>query len=322
MSTRCVVLSGGVGGAKLALGLSRIVADSNLAVIVNTGDDFDHLGLRICPDLDTVLYTLADCVNTETGWGRRDESWQCMAALADLGGETWFRLGDRDLATHFFRTDRLQRGMRLTEVTAELCAALSVRARLLPATDDSLATCVQTPEGVLAFQDYFVRRQAEPRVQSIEFRGGEHARATPEVLDALHSKDLDAVIIAPSNPYLSIDPLLAIPDLDRALRETPAPVVAVSPIVGGRALKGPTAKIMAELGLSASAVSVADHYRPWLDGFVLDQLDAPHQKEIEAMGIPVLACDTIMRSLDDRTALAQASLDFARRCRGQKNERS
>jgi LPPG:FO 2-phospho-L-lactate transferase len=317
-----VVLSGGVGGAKLALGISRIIEDDSLAVIVNTGDDFQHLGLNICPDLDTVLYTLADCVNRDTGWGRRNESWQCMTTLAELGGETWFKLGDRDLATHFFRTERMQNGWRLTEVMAELCAALSVHARLLPATDDTLATCVQTTEGPLAFQDYFVRRAAEPVVQGIEFRGAERARATPEVLDALTAEHLEAVLIAPSNPYLSIDPLLAIPDFDRALRDTPAPVLAVSPIVGGRALKGPTAKIMDELGLAATAASVARHYQPWIDGFVMDQVDAQHRDEIEAMGIPVHACDTIMRSLDDRIALGQASLDFARRCRDEKRERS
>ena len=315
MSVKCVALSGGVGGAKLALGLSHAVPADSLAVVVNTGDDFRHLGLTICPDLDTVLYTLADCVNPDTGWGRRDETWQCMAALEKLGGETWFRLGDRDLATHVMRTQRLAAGTRLTELTAELAQALGVRTRILPASDQAIATRVHTDAGDLPFQEYFVRRRAEPTVHRLEFQGAAGARATPEVLGAFADDSLEAIIIAPSNPYLSIDPMLAIPELDAALRDAPAPVIAVSPIVGGRALKGPTAKIMAELELPASAVTIARHYQPWIDGFILDTVDAASRTDIEALGIAVHACDTIMRSLDDRIELARTTLQFARNLR-------
>lgn len=311
MSVSCVALSGGVGGAKLALGLSHAVPGNALAVIVNTGDDFQHLGLDICPDLDTVLYTLADCVNTETGWGRQNETWQFMDSLAGLGGETWFRLGDRDLATHVTRTRRLAEGARLTDVTAELSEALGVGSRILPATNDRVTTRVHTDAGVLPFQEYFVRRRAEPTVHRLEFAGADAARATPEVLAALADEDLQAIIIAPSNPYLSIDPVLAIPEVNAALRAARAPVIAVSPIVGGRALKGPTAKIMAELELPASALTVARHYQPWIDGFILDTVDAASCADVEAMGIAVHACDTIMRSLDNRIELARAALQLA-----------
>lgn len=315
MNVRCVALSGGVGGAKLALGLSHVVPGDALAVVVNTGDDFRHLGLAICPDLDTLLYTLAGRVNPETGWGLRDEQWHCMAALAELGGDTWFRLGDRDLATHLARTARLAQGARLTEVTAELCAAFGVATRVLPVSDDTIATHVHTDAGLLPFQEYFVRRRAEPRVQAVEFAGAADAQPSPEVLAALQEDGLEAILIAPSNPYLSIDPLLAVPGLAAALRSSPVPVVAVSPIVGGRALKGPTAKIMAELGLSASALVVAQYYQPWIDGFILDAVDEDMRADLEALGITVHCCNTIMTTLDDRIELARAALEFARDCR-------
>jgi LPPG:FO 2-phospho-L-lactate transferase len=312
MSLRCVALSGGIGGAKLALGLSRVVPGDGLAVIVNTGDDFRHLGLSVCPDLDTLTYTLADCVDPGTGLGRRDESWQCLEALEELGGDTWFRLGDRDLATHLRRSQRLAEGARLTEVTAEICAALGVGTRVLPATDGRLATRVQTDAGTLDFQDYFVRRRAEPRVSAVEF-GGE-AAATAEVLAALRDPALEGIIIAPSNPYLSIDPILAVAGLEEALRAASAPIVAVSPIVGGRAIKGPTAKIMGELGLEVSALAAARHYQPWVDGFILDEVDAELEQPVAALGMAVHRCNTVMRRLEDRIALAREALSFARRC--------
>jgi len=314
VSVRCVALSGGVGGAKLALGLSHVLPGDSLAVVVNTGDDFRHLGLAICPDLDTLLYTLAGRVSPDTGWGLRDEQWHCMAALEELGGETWFRLGDRDLATHLARTARLDRGARLTEVTAELCAALGVATRVLPVSDDSIATQVHTDAGVLPFQEYFVRRRAEPRVQAVKFAGAAAARPSPEVLAALHDDHLQAILVAPSNPYLSIDPLLAVPGFAAALRGAPVPVVAISPIVGGHALKGPTAKIMAELGITASALSVARHYQRWIDGFILDTCDEDMRADVEALGIKVHCCNTIMKTLDDRIELARAALEFARDC--------
>lgn len=315
MSARCVALSGGVGGAKLARGLQQVVPGDDLAIVVNTGDDFRHLGLAICPDLDTLLYTLADVVNLETGWGRRDEGWHCMEALAELGGDTWFRLGDRDLATHLRRTARLAEGATLTAITAELCAAFGVKARVLPASDDRIATRVHTDAGVLPFQEYFVRQRAEPRLRAVEFDGASAARPSREVLAALQEDSLGAILIAPSNPYLSIDPLLAIPGLTTALRAATAPVVAISPIVGGRALKGPTAKIMTELGLTASALTVARHYQPWIDGFILDTVDKDMRADVEALGIAVHCCNTIMKTLEDRIELAQMALAFARDCR-------
>lgn len=317
MSVRCVVLTGGVGGAKLTLGLSHIVRGAELAAVVNTGDDFQHLGLRICPDIDTLTYTLADCVNTESGWGRRDETWQCMAALKQLGGDSWFQLGDRDLAMHLARTGELLAGSRLTEVTRRLCRTLGIETRVLPASDEPIATRVHTDEGVLPFQEYFVRRRAEPRVQSITFDGAAAAVPTPEVRAALADPGLEAILIAPSNPYLSIDPLLAIPGLNKALGDAGAPVIAVSPIVGGRALKGPTAKIMAELGLTVSAAAVARHYQRWIDGFILDTVDEATREDIEALGITVHCCDTIMRTLRDRMDLAHTALEFVHRCQKQ-----
>ncbi len=315
MSVGYVALSGGVGGAKLARGLQQVLPGDALTIVANTGDDFRHLGLAICPDLDTLLYTLADVVNPETGWGRRDEGWRCMEALAELGGDTWFRLGDRDLATHLRRTARLAEGASLTEVTTELCAAFGVKTRVLPASDDPIATQVQTDAGMLKFQDYFVRQRAEPRLQALEFAGAGAARPSREVLAALQKDSLGAILIAPSNPYLSIDPLLAIPGLAAALRAATVPVVAISPIVGGRALKGPTAKIMTELGLTASALTVARHYQPWIDGFILDTVDKDRRADVEALGIAVHCCNTIMKTLDDRIELAQAALAFARDCR-------
>ncbi|UCG72516.1 MAG: 2-phospho-L-lactate transferase [Chromatiales bacterium] len=314
MSVHCVALSGGVGGAKLALGLSHVVPADALAVVVNTADDFRHLGLAISPDLDTLLYTLAARVNPDTGWGRSDEHWHCMEALEELGGETWFRLGDRDIATHLVRTARLADGARLTEVTAELRAALGVKTRVLPVSDDAIATQVHTDTGVLPFQEYFVRRRAEPRVQAVEFAGAGDAQPSPEVLAALQDARLQAILVAPSNPWLSIDPLLAVPGFAAALREALVPVVAVSPIVGGRALKGPTAKIMGELGLTQSALAVARHYQPWIDGFILDTVDKDLRPDVEALGITVHCSNTIMQTLDDRIELARTALDFARDC--------
>lgn len=314
MSLRYVLLTGGIGGAKLALGMQQVGLTADTAMVVNTGDDFRHLGLCISPDLDTLMYTLSNRVNTETGWGRADETWQCLQSLAELGGEDWFRLGDRDLAVHLLRTQALAEGQRLTEVTAALCTHLGLATRVLPATDHPIATQVRTTQGVLAFQEYFVRQRAEPVVQSIEFAGAEQARPSPEVLQALQDKDLQAIIIAPSNPYLSIDPILAIPGIQAALQASAAPVIAISPIVGGRALKGPTAKIMQELGRDASALEVARHYQPWIDGFILDHMDEALHSDVEALGLAAYCCNTIMRSLADRVELAQSALAFARSC--------
>jgi LPPG:FO 2-phospho-L-lactate transferase len=305
------VLSGGVGGAKLVLGLSRVLSDGQLTVIANTGDDFEHLGLAISPDLDTLTYTLAGEVNAETGWGLRDESWHFMEALAQLGGETWFRLGDRDLATHVERTRRLAAGERLTEITRDFCRRLGVATRILPMSDQAVRTRVSTDRGPLDFQHYFVREQAAPEVIGLDYVGASDSFPSDEVLEVLRKTDLSAIIIAPSNPYLSIDPILAIPAIKEARRGTNAPVVAVSPIVHGIAIKGPTAKIMSELGLTASADNIARHYDELLDGFILDSTDGNMVAEIETSALKVTSCDTIMRSLEDKIRVANATLEFA-----------
>lgn len=302
-----LALVGGVGGAKLAHGLTMALPSDELVMIVNTGDDFRHLGLAISPDLDTVMYTLAGRANPQTGWGVRDETWSFMEALESLGGETWFRLGDRDLATHIERTRRLDGGDSLSEVTAVLCEKLGIAPRIGPMTDQSLATIVETDEGTLAFQDYFVRRQCAPAVKSVRFQGAAKPSAIFE--DALANPDLDAVIIAPSNPYLSIDPILAVDSVRDRLAEKK--VVAVSPIIGGQAVKGPAAKIMKELGLEASSVAVARHYAEILDGLVIDSSDSSDAKAIMDLGIRPMVTDTLMRSDEDRRVLAKIVLKFA-----------
>ena len=269
-----VALSGGIGGAKLALGLSRIMPADNLLVVANVGDDFEHLGLHISPDTDTLMYTLAGLDNTKLGWGRQDETWSFMETLAALGGEDWFRLGDRDLAVHVERTRRLRRGETLSAITADFCRRLGVGPRVLPATDDPVRTRLRTDEGWLDFQDYFVRLQCRPVVRELAFEGAEDARPHPDLLAALRDERLRAVIICPSNPFISVEPILAVPGMREALSACAAPVIAVSPIIGGRAVKGPTAKMMAELGMTPSAAAVAERYGDLLDGYVMDIGDA------------------------------------------------
>jgi len=311
MADRCAVLSGGVGGAKLVFGLSQVVANDDLMVIANTGDDFEHLGFALSPDLDTLMYTLSGEVNPETGWGRREETWNFMAALEQLGGETWFRLGDRDLAVHVERSRRLAAGESLTAVTGALCSQMGVGPHILPMTNQSVRTRVITDQGPLDFQHYFVRDQAQPRVLGLEYVGAANAEPTSEVLRALRDPRLAAIVIAPSNPYLSVDPILAVPGIRAAIRDSAAPVIAVSPIVGGAAVKGPTAKIMAELGLEASAMSIARHYHDLLDGFILDTTDRKLAKQIESPELQVTICDTIMKSAEDKTRLARMVMEFA-----------
>ena len=303
-----LALCGGVGGAKLALGLYRHLGPDRLTVVVNTGDDFEHLGLHISPDLDTVLYTLSGCNNPETGWGRADETWTFMSVLESLGGETWFRLGDADLALHVERTRRLRSGESLTTVSEAFREHLGVRARILPMSDDPVGTVVDTPDGRLSFQHYFVREGCRPTVTGIAFEGVERARPNPLFLETLCDPALWAVAICPSNPYLSVDPILAIPGVRTAIEACPAPVVAVSPVVGGRAIKGPTAKIMRELGVPATSTAIARHYKALIDGLVLDRGDAA---EAEGLSRPSLVTKTVMTSLEDRIALARTVLDFA-----------
>jgi LPPG:FO 2-phospho-L-lactate transferase len=301
-----VALCGGVGGAKLALGLERLLG-ANLTVIVNTGDDFEHLGLHVSPDIDTVVYTLGGLSDLERGWGRAGESWNFMEALGLLGGETWFRLGDRDLAMHVERTRALRSGISLTEFTAATARQLGIAAVILPMSDDRVETIVITAEGALPFQRYFVELQCAPVVKRLQFSNSETARASSQVLAALRNPDLSAIIVCPSNPYLSVDPILAVSDIRSALDEVSAPIVAVSPLIGGQALKGPTAKITVELGVAADSVSIARHYG-FIDGLIIDETD---RKDAGKIHLPIHVTSTWMRSLQDRERLAADCLDFA-----------
>ncbi len=310
MSGRIIVLSGGVGGAKLVLGLSRAADAKNLTVVANTGDDFDHYRLRICPDIDTVLYTLGSVADKDRGWGREDESWQFMAAFRELGGEDWFNLGDRDLALHVLRTDLLSKGESLSEVTAKIACRLGIEAQVLPMSDQSVSTIVDTVDGRLAFQHYFVRERCLPEVTGFTFEGLDEARPNPALIQMLDDNP-SAVIIAPSNPFVSIDPILSVPGLRDRLRNCGAPIVAVSPIVGGQAIKGPAAKIMNELGIGSSAIEIARHYAGFIDGLVIDNVDSEEKSDIEALGVKVKIAQTIMTSIEDRIALANCALDFA-----------
>ena len=307
-----VALAGGVGGAKLADGLARVVAPGGLTIAVNTGDDFEHLGLHVSPDLDTVMYTLAGRNNTETGWGLAGETWAFMTALERLGGETWFQLGDQDLATHVERTRRLRDGETLSAVTAGLCDRFGIGHPIIPMSDDPVSTMVLTDGGRLAFQDYFVRLRCEPRVTGFEFDGAEAAHPSPALSTVMESGSITAAIICPSNPYVSVGPILAVPDIARWLGAREFPVVAVSPIVGGRALKGPAAKMMAELGVEVSALAVARHHGGLLDGMVVDCTDEALATAIEAEGIRVAVTGTIMNSAATRAALAQDVVSFAK----------
>ena len=308
MSRRVLVLSGGIGGAKLVLGFKRVLNAGDLSVIVNTGDDFQHLGLSICPDIDTTLYTLAGLDHRELGWGRQDESWNVMNTLIQLGGPEWFRLGDRDLALHLARTQRLAQGERLTTVIADLARMLKIEARILPMCDQPIPTMIVTTAGEQSFQEYFVRDRCAPIIRAIRHEGADRATLSPEVEAAFQEPGLAAVVLAPSNPYLSIAPLLALSPLRALLKAVQAPVIAVSPIIGGAAVKGPTGKIMSELGLECSAAAVAAHYRGVIDGFILDQRDAALASAID---MPVHVTNTLMRSLDDRMNLAREVLRFA-----------
>lgn len=305
-----VALSGGVGGAKLAFGLAR-QPSVDLTIIANTADDFTHLGLPICPDLDTVMYTLAGLSNPVQGWGLDGESWGFLDALKALGGPQWFQLGDRDLATHIMRRQGLEQGLSLTEVTARLCGALGVHTPLLPMSDDPVQTRVHTGAGELAFQDYFVRQRCDPEVTGFHFEGVESARPQSLFMELLADPELDTVVICPSNPFVSIDPMLTLPGVREALHNSPAMVVAVSPIIAGTAVKGPAAKMMGELGLEVTANAVAEHYRGLIDGFVVDASDATLASAIETLGMSVAVTETLMKTTEDKDVLAQCVLQYS-----------
>ena len=304
---KIIALAGGVGGAKLAHGLAQIILPENLTIIVNTGDDFEHLGLSISPDLDTVCYTLAGLENPLTGWGRADESWQVFDNVALLGGPDWFRLGDRDLGTHLERTRRLRKGDSLSQITHDFCKAWGVGHSVLPMTDDSLHTIVNTEgQGELSFQEYFVHQGCEPTVTGFRFEGAENALPAPGVIEAIAKAD--AVVFCPSNPWVSIDPILAVAGIKSACKSKP--IIAVSPIIGGKALKGPAAKMYLELGIQPSVLAIAEHYQEILSGLVFDQIDAETEPAIKALGLKTFVTDTIMQDAKGRYRLAKDVLDF------------
>ena len=296
---KITALAGGVGGAKLAHGLAQILPPEDLTIIVNTGDDFEHLGLSICPDLDTVCYTLAGLANPETGWGRVNETWNTIANIEKLGGPNWFRLGDQDIATHLERTRRLKGGETLSQITKDFCKAWGIQPTILPMTDAPVRTIVDSDEGELAFQEYFVHRQCGPKVKGFRFDGVEVAEPAFGVREAVESAE--AIVICPSNPWVSVDPILRVIPLPKKK------IVAVSPIIGGKTVKGPAAKMYAELGIEPSALAVAKHYRDLLSGFVLDNVDAHLADKIRTR---TLVTDTLMNSLTDRARLAMDVLNF------------
>lgn len=301
---RVTVLTGGVGGAKVVLGLVTAYPDIQVTAVVNTADDFRHFGLHISPDIDTLLYTLSGRSNESLGWGRKDETWNFMSAVSSLGGLDWFNLGDGDMALHVLRTERFARGESLSAIVRDFAEKWGIEATVLPMSDDPVRTMVATDQGVLAFQEYFVRYKCVPVVSDIQFDGATSAQPAPGVVDAILGAD--AVIIAPSNPYLSVDPILAVPGLFTALKETGSPVVAVSPIVGGASVKGPTAKIMDELGISPDNTSIARHYCAFLDGLVFDKRDAPPSNDLAWR-----STDTLMKTLEDRQRVATVALELA-----------
>ncbi len=305
-----VALAGGVGGAKMAHGLAMAASPDELAVVVNTADDFDLFGLRICPDLDTVMYTLAGLANPLTGWGIEGDTRNTLTAIERYQGEGWFLLGDQDFATHILRTERLATGASLSTITADLCTALQVRPAILPMTDDRVATIVDTPAGRLAFQDYFVRRKQTDDVIGVEFEGVAQATASALALSAIGSAEV--VVICPSNPIVSIGPILAVPGFDEALRGCSASRISISPIIGGKALKGPADRMLASLGYESSALGVARLYAGLIDGLVIDDHDRALADGVEALGIRALVTNAVMTSFEDRKRLGEEVLAFAR----------
>jgi LPPG:FO 2-phospho-L-lactate transferase len=307
---KIVALAGGVGGAKLADGLAQVCSSGDLTVVVNTGDDFHHWGLKVCPDLDTICYTLAGMANPETGWGRIDETWNVLGEISRLKGIDWFRIGDHDLATHIERSERLAAGESLSQVTKAFCAIWGVKSNVLPMTDDPVATIVHTKDREdLSFQEYFVHRRCEPEVTGFTFAGVEFSRPTDGVLEAI--EEAGAIVFSPSNPWVSLDPILSVPGILPAIRRKQV-VVSVSPLVGGVALKGPAAKMFQELGIKPSAWAVASHYRGTISHFVLDTSDSSLAADISNLGIKNHITDIVMKSSEDRRRLAADVLDFIR----------
>ncbi|MBV8905456.1 MAG: 2-phospho-L-lactate transferase [Acidobacteriia bacterium] len=298
-----VALAGGVGAARFLDGLARVVPPERLFIIGNTGDDAEIHGLHVSPDLDTVTYTLAGLANPERGWGIRGDTLRCLETLAKLGAETWFQLGDRDLATHLYRTERFRQGAPHSEVTAEVAGALGVRSTIVPMSDQRVRTRICTASGELEFQTYFVKRGARDRVAGVRFDGASEAAPSPGILDAI--AEAEAIIVCPSNPFISVGPILAVPGIREALRQRRESVAAISPIVGGRALKGPAASMLKSMKMRASAAVVAQLYTDFLGIFVLDEVDARQAEEVTALGVTPVVTNTVMRGLRERKALAR-----------------
>lgn len=306
-----IALCGGVGGAKLAFGLTRVLAPDDLTIVVNTADDFEHLGLLVEPDIDTVIYTLAGLSDRRRGWGLAGETWNFLDAMKRLGGETWFALGDRDLATHVERTRRLRAGETISQITAAFAAAQGIVHPLVPMSDQPIRTIVETEEGPLSFQRYFAGEHCRPVTRAVRFEMAPDTQASAGFRDVLARDDIAAVILCPSNPYLSIDPILAVPGVRAALERLDAPIVAVSPIIGGEALKGPAAKLMTELGVTPGVLAVADHYRGMLGGLVIDRADKADAAALRTRGVEPLVTRAVMKSDADRERLARETLELA-----------
>lgn len=306
---RYIALSGGVGGAKLSRGLATELGE-NLSIIVNTGDDFTHLGLRICPDVDSVTYALAGMNDVMRGWGVADETWSFMEQMRRLGGADWFLLGDRDLALHVLRSQALGLGQPLSDFTAKLTARLGIRAQVLPMSDQPVATVVGTTEGPMAFQDWFVRRKCEPEVIALDFQGAAAADAAPSVTRALKDPHLAGIILCPSNPFVSIAPILATGGIGARLRAASCPRIAVSPLIAGNAVKGPAADMARSLGMEPSALGIARHYAGLIDGLVIDRQDEGLARQIEALGLRVEVAQTLMDTEADKVELARRCIGF------------
>ena len=311
MSGHILALSGGVGGAKLAAGLAAVLPPEDLTIAVNTGDDFEHLGLTICPDIDSVVYALAGLNDTRRGWGVVDESWRAMERLEALGEATWFNLGDRDMAMHLARSWRLRAGETLSQVTARLTAALGIAHRVVPMTDMALRTQVETEQGWIDFQHYFVREQCRPVARAIRFAGAPGAVPSPALAEALARPDLAAIVLCPSNPFLSVDPILSVDGVREGLAARAVPFVAVSPLVGGKALKGPLGKLLGELGEDSSNRAIAAHYAGLIDHLVIDASDAADAEGLRAAGVSVTIAGTVMCDAADRVRLARVALSAA-----------
>ena len=304
------VLSGGVGGAKLVLGLSQVLNNDDFMTIVNTGDDFVHLGLKICPDIDTIIYTLAELVDQERGWGLKDESWNFLDKTKLLGGESWFNLGDKDLATHVHRTQRLAKGEDLTSITKNLASSFGVEAKIVPMTNDLVSTVVETREGDLAFQHYFVRDRCLPIVKRFRFEGIKSSVINPSIKEYGEENNKSAVLLAPSNPFVSIDPIIGVPGMTEELVTMKGPKIAISPIINSKAIKGPAAKMMQELGIPSTSIEITNHYKGLIDAVVIDHADAALSEKIEDMGIKVFVTNTVMHSLKEKITLANECLNF------------